>query len=148
MSVPLLSPSSEMEATLNRRMSTAATTATETRNRIEALAKLALSVRSLNIDISPPLGSQLSGSISLAQAAVTRVDFRPTARAMTRKYFNERGRRLAAGSVLSGSRFAGCGRDRPEAKVALFTGARSVIGCGGYERQVGAIVLKKLAAAQ
>src|SRR6516165_8036564 len=43
---------------------------------------------------------------------------------------------LAAGSVLSGSRFSGCGRDRPEAKAALFTGPRSVIGCGGYERQV------------
>jgi hypothetical protein len=106
-----------MEATLNRTMSTAATRATETRNRIEAFAKLALSVRSLNIDISPPLGSQLSSSNSLAQAIVTREDFSLTARAMTRKYFNERRRRLAAVSVLSGSRFSGCGRDGPEAKA-------------------------------
>jgi len=54
-SVSLLASSSEREATLNRSMFTAATSARKARNRIEPSANLALSVRSLKIDISPAL---------------------------------------------------------------------------------------------
>jgi hypothetical protein len=82
-SVSLLASSSGMEATLNRTMFTAATSATKTRNRIEPSANLALSVRSLKVDISPTFGSRLSGSISLAQTSGARIDFNLTARAMT-----------------------------------------------------------------
>jgi len=81
--VSLVVPSSEMEAVVNRTMFTAATSATETRNGIEPSSNFALSVRSLKIDISPTLGSRLSGNISLVQASVTGIDFSLTPRAMT-----------------------------------------------------------------
>ena len=72
-SVSLLVPSSEMEATPHKTMVAAATSATETRYRSTPSAGLRLSIRSLEVDVSPTLRSSLSSIISLAQVKLTKV---------------------------------------------------------------------------
>jgi hypothetical protein len=61
-SVSLLVPNSEKEATLKRTMIAAATSPTEARYTSTPSVSLALSMRSLKMDISPILGSRLGAA--------------------------------------------------------------------------------------
>jgi hypothetical protein len=81
-SVSLLVPSSEKEATLKRTMIAAATSPTETRYRSTPSVSLALSIRSLEMDILPILGSRLGSSISLTRISATELAFSLAARTM------------------------------------------------------------------